>query len=217
MRKVQGVSIPRSGHHLMMEYLLRYFSRDLSTSLLLNDGLAKAGSLVYCESYFHCHQTPCPYSATNFQKCHDFDSSIQYQPGQFYLVQTRNPLPAIISNYKLVVKLKLRQESVFSWRRFFRKSLKEWVRFQRKWVYPNHPNVFVLRYDELTAQPQVIFREIISFLDPQHIIDESWYQQVVDSIEVFSKDTVTTFKYYSDRLQNKADSAIKRSKLYCAA
>jgi hypothetical protein len=201
----------------MMDYLARYFGRELNARLVLDNGLAETGPLVYCESYYHCHQTPCPHAATNFQKSHDFGSQVEYRPDRFYLVQTRQPLPAIISNYKLVVKLKHRQESFFRWRRFFRKSLNEWVRFQRKWVCPDHSNVFVLRYEELTAHPQQLIRDVLAFLNPRHRIDESWYHEVVNSIGVFSKDTVSPFKYYSDDLQKEVDCAIAQHMIQRAA
>ena len=228
MRQIQGVSFPRTGHSLMLNYLMRYFSRDLNwienVNDYLTDGLMYARPFVYCESYGHCHQSPCPHADTTFQKDHDFDSTIEYRADQYYLVQNRDPLPAIISHYKLSLRDLPKQQSftlkslfnpddsMRNWKRFYLERLNNWLDFQDKWVQPKHSNVYVLNYNDMAERPMEKIREVIQFLDSSHEIDEAWYGQSVESIDVHSKDTVRSFKYYDAWSQKMADEFVQRGK-----
>src|SRR5688572_24745728 len=60
------VSPPRSGHHLLTNYLFKYFSGDVTFSDLAGHETAyrakeiiAAGPLYYCEYYNHCRRIPC--------------------------------------------------------------------------------------------------------------------------------------------------------------
>lgn len=209
MRRIQGVSVPRSGHGLLSLYLASYYARDATwfqhSQDFKCDGLLRAGDFVYCEMYGHCQVSPCPDPDTTFQKSHDFKSTeVQYEPRRHYLVQTRRPLPAIISHYKLRVSEGMK-DSWWNWHRFYRRRLAEWLRFQRKWVVPGYDNVWVLDYDDLVRRPEETVREAIHFIDPDHEVDEGLIARAVRAREPFHRDTVTPFKYYDSAVQKAAD------------
>ena len=52
MQKIQNISLPRSGHHLLVRCLTQIYKDQLN----------------YCEFYTHCRKTPCRDPATNLQK-----------------------------------------------------------------------------------------------------------------------------------------------------
>ena len=83
---VQGVSYPRSGHGLLAEFLIRYFGPSFS----------------YCEYYGHCRQAPCANPHNHFQKNHDFGLALPVPRDRPLLIQYRNPLYSIASNFALI-------------------------------------------------------------------------------------------------------------------
>ena len=215
MRKVQGVSVPRSGHHLLQSYLTHYFSRDPhyldDPKRYVQDGYIRVGKWSYCEYYAHCRQSPCRDPSTLFQKTHDFTLDVPYRADQWYLVQTRQPLPAIISHYRLAIARGLRKDSRFQWWRFFHSQLAYWKQFQAKWVSPNYPNVLVLHYDDLVTDPNKAVRETLSFIAPDDTVDEDWLRQLVAARETYNrKSEVSQFKYYKPSYERKADSAMQQ-------
>jgi len=106
MRNIQCISFPRSGHHLLVNCLVRYFGNELSfDSRSVETGTDRShfscGEFIYCEYYTHCRKIPCSNLKTTFQKSHDFDLTLPNIAGQYYIVQYRNPKDAIASNFKL--------------------------------------------------------------------------------------------------------------------
>ncbi len=128
---IQGVSYPRSGHHLLVNCLLAYFGEN--PYFQRTDGIKPIGQLLgawnfnYCDYYHHCNQVPCSHPATRFQKHHDyhyhwdsiFDENDQNESVEAkitmgstldplrsssqsrWIVQYRNPVDAIVSYYIL--------------------------------------------------------------------------------------------------------------------
>jgi hypothetical protein len=77
LRKVQGVSYPRCGHHLLVNCLLAYFGETPYVQKTHGESiipeLLGSWNFTYCEFYNHCNQVPCACPHTTFQKNHDYD------------------------------------------------------------------------------------------------------------------------------------------------
>ena len=111
MKKILCITIPRSGHCLLLNLLLKYFSgnmkypeiQGLNTPIMCKETLS-AGDLHYCEYYNHCRKIPCIDPHTNFQKNHDYDLSLENNPNYNYIIQFRHPVEVFISWYKFRIK-----------------------------------------------------------------------------------------------------------------
>ena len=122
-RKVINVSFPRSGHHLLVNLLLKYFSKNIdyqNTEDIKKQTQFKevipAGEFIYCPFYKHCQMTPCSDRRTNFQKNHDFGLKLNKESSYKYIVQYRHPLECLVSWYKL--KAYQKEDSLETWIEF---------------------------------------------------------------------------------------------------
>lgn len=210
MPAIQNVSVPRSGHQLLIKYLANYFDRS-SDEPDWSNGLLRAGPFTYCESYLHCGVTPCPNPSVTLQKSHDLElGEVQYHADRRYIIQTRRPLPAITSHYLFSVAHG-RRDSRHSWERFFRKTLAYWEAFQKKWVLPSRPNVLVLEYDQLVADPFRHLQEVLSFCEYEDRVDCDWLSSVTAQRPTFRRDKTRDFKYFREqhaRLAAEAEARI---------
>ena len=88
MNKVQGVSLPRTGHNMLVIHLKQYFADHVDCPKykdFLIPPLAKRRTRIktaddhrtprfhYCEHYYSCRSIPCVDADNKFQKSHDFD------------------------------------------------------------------------------------------------------------------------------------------------
>jgi len=129
---IQCVSIPRSGHHLLVDTLLKYYSGDIDFSI--NQGLKgtnpqnycepiRAGDFCYCAFYKCCQSVPCAKGTTNCQKNHDLDLDLEYNPEWKYIIQYRAPLQFLTSFYNWrFVSAKIRNYTAVD-------SKEEWLNF----------------------------------------------------------------------------------------
>ena len=100
------VSPPRSGHHLLTNYLFKYFSDDPDFADLNGDDTRRraqdiiaAGPLWYCEHYHHCRCIPCVDPRVNLMKFHDRGARSRRDRFSHAIVQLRNPLLSTCSFY----------------------------------------------------------------------------------------------------------------------
>lgn len=144
-----GATIPRSGHGFLRRVLRAYFGKQIAFCVT-RKGMA-------C-----CNQLPCTAAqgkAFWYQKSHDLrlklDNTIR-RPWLFYLVQERHPLPQILSYSEFradqheATGRPLRREDYVGW---LAAELVYRRRFTRKWLVPDRPDILVLRYEDLTADP----------------------------------------------------------------
>jgi hypothetical protein len=192
MHRVTFVSFPRSGHHLVMTGLGRYFGadRDFYSNAADAGGPVstfQSGPLRYCEYYTHCRSVPCANPETNMQKNHDLSLRLPLESGRF-LVLHRAPEPAIASWYRVVHSTSLfwRFLPRFASSALFRKlKYLYWKGFMEKWVRPSHPvdRFLILRYEDILRQPMEVFRSIIRFCDDSgDDINEEKLRLVTDSL-----------------------------------
>jgi hypothetical protein len=125
---VTCVSFPRSGNHLLVNFLMMYYSKNIdhwkSGSSPNNNfrEVVNAGEFVFCEYYKHCRESPCTDPKVNFQKQHDFDLGLPVNEDGKYIVQIREPIATFISYYEWHLKSKFPQNKITD-------SKKEWEIF----------------------------------------------------------------------------------------
>ncbi len=205
---VQCVSIPRSGTHLLVRLLRKYFKR----------GEKRKGRIAYCEYYHCCRTRPCnlaqSYSAEKsprflLQKSHDeylrhryasseFDDepAIDVDNGIKHLIQIRHPSPSIISNFSLFELMQgnnsvkfTRNSGLNDWKTYSIQQLHYRKKFLEKWVLRNpwigNDQYFFLDYDSLVAFPEDIMKKVILFLSPDENIEEARIASALNDIPIF--------------------------------
>jgi len=154
MVHVLGVSMPRSGHHLL--------------EMILKNTLGDKFS--YCEFYEDncCKSIPCQSQtrkelAVNklfLQKSHDFDFVDPISiPGTFRVVQYRSPVPRSLSNYELYLRNGV-EDNIGTFRRFLVHEALYCCKFYKKWIEKPTSKLFILTYEELTGDP---LRAVVHF------------------------------------------------------
>lgn len=109
--------MPRSGHHLLVNCLFKYFSEDMAYPVTSGrktpdqcEKVLQAGKLHYCEYYNHCFTVPCTDPLTNFQKNHDFYGDLEKSNSSYYIVQYRHPLEFIVAHYEFMTAGRYNQD-----------------------------------------------------------------------------------------------------------
>lgn len=160
-RRVQGVSFPRSGHHMLTGFLARYFG----------------SSFAYCEYYNDCRRRPCVNPRNNLQKSHDQKLRLATDKDCDYLLQFRHPLYSICSNYRLHLKHKkskyqgcrVGQEPIDRWRKFAQRDIQRWKKFVRKWAIENsNARAMTVLYEDVMEDPVGEFARVVEFMCPSH-------------------------------------------------
>jgi hypothetical protein len=147
MVHVLGVSMPRSGHHLL-EMILKNTLRD---------------KFSYCEFYEQgcCKSIPCTSEdkmATQeagvfMQKSHDFEfKDPLVVAGTHRVVQYRTPVPRALSNYELHLKNGA-EDTLRNFRNFLVNEALYFTRFYKKWLTNRSKEFLLVGYEELTSHP----------------------------------------------------------------
>jgi tetratricopeptide (TPR) repeat protein len=151
-----GISIPRSGHHFLATLLEQALGRDLR----------------YCEYYSEedcCKSVPCTRRTghlVTYQKHHDLDLTVDPQlPGVSYVVQYRNPVPAVISDRELFAEVRGSTLATDPWQYqlFLADKGAHYVKFYDKWVRRPGPRSFVMKYEALLDAPANVLAELFQF------------------------------------------------------
>lgn len=153
------VSYPRSGHHWLVCMLKTYFG----------------DSLHYCEYYTDPEHAMAVCPETNCQKTHDFYLDEPRSPEFRYVVQFRNPEPAIHSWYRMERDAGRSDD----FREFFRHKMSFWLDFRNKWArddWPTDVPRLILHYEDLRAGPINSLAKVIHFIqdaepDWNHVYD----------------------------------------------
>lgn len=155
---VLGKSMPRSGHHLLARLLRAYFQQEFH----------------YCEYYKpeHCCGTiPCrkprPVDHSNrffMQKSHDFRLKDAVLDQYKHIIQYRHPLPRAQSNFELAVQNGMARDNQKSFKRFFRRDMRYFIRFYRKWIASPPQHTLLLSYEQLTANSLTSLIRAIRFI-----------------------------------------------------
>ena len=183
-RGVQGISFPRSGHHLLVDVLKAYFG----------------AAFQYCGFYSLCDRCPCPEPSTNLQKNHDHGLDVPRDDRSDYLIQYRHPLPAVMSHYEL----RLRRAEIAPaddceelWRAYALEQVQHWREWIRKWVLDNgNPRALKLSYEATMADPMTAYSSVVRLFAPDDPVDVERLAKHVERRKIVPQRDVREFRYY---------------------
>ena len=199
-----GVSWPRSGHNLLARILSAYYGDRFG----------------YCEYYSPkdcCKKIPC-YRAgeINLSKNHDYKNIVPMVDGGKYLIQFREFLPSLVSNYELYVRTRTDSEVKFF--KFAKKQPKKYCNFMNRWARAEAANATIARisYERLTASPVETIATVVSQFSPSEPLDREKLRRVIQSVKrisvhrgvrltapergVSSDRDIRSFRYYDEAL-----------------
>jgi hypothetical protein len=141
----------------------------------------------YCEFYGEmlncCRQAPCiRREKIKFTKNHDFNLKLPIYAGQRYIVQYRDFLPSVASEYELYVR-NGNEDSATSFERFAINRAKSYRSFMDKWTHSGHENLHKLRYEDLTTTPQTILPDILRLFCPDILIQNNKLLTVISTVQ----------------------------------
>lgn len=193
--------MPRSGHHLLARILKRLYG----------------DSLYYCEFYKVpncCRHVPCNRGhAFLYQKSHDFDLTmpiIEESTGGysiFYIIQVRNPLLAVMSDWELYVNQHPdTHDDTHNYSVFLADKAMYYKQFAQKWLLSPPINSLTVDYDELVSRPEFVIDSMIKYarlpINYTSIKDAvmSEIETVDGSHKFFSKRLLENSRFYNAEL-----------------
>jgi hypothetical protein len=192
--RVQGVSFPRSGHHMQVDLLEDYFGP----------------SFQYCEFYEVCHQRPCPATVNHLQKSHDDGLDLRVDEDLDYLIQYRHPLFAIASEFELGVRRGTIDDAEQVWQPFAVDKLGRWKAWVQKWVLDNkNPRALLFAYEEVLADPPAALARLAMFFAPDDPLDRDQIRRVLEKRPVASRRTLEQFRHFESGFFEKLESLIE--------
>ncbi|MFH1358882.1 MAG: sulfotransferase domain-containing protein [archaeon] len=226
MKNVQCICFPRSGHHLVVNILFKYFSKDIdfmevngNKSRVYFDKIIKAGDFYYCECYAHCHEFPCSDKKTNLQKNHDYDLDLGIDKKYKYIIIYRDVIESLISiyNYYLNKPYDLFKgmkiiDNNDGWKVFAKKTTEYWKGFIRKWITENEmqtKDVLFINYEEIIKNPLSIFINLIKFIDPGKNVNLYFLKEIIDRLSIKKRSKVQNFKYYNKDFYSRIKEEVK--------
>ena len=192
------ITFPRSGHHLLINLLFRYFSKDLDFPQIHGHEtpkkckkIIKAGNLRYCELYNHCQQLGCT-EPVDIQKNHDFKLKLELPKDANVIVQYRKPLDTLISYFETFRK----DQSLYAWEKFKKTKLAYYEGFINKWVKEKY---FLVEYDSFLTSPRETLIYVLQMLNVGAI--DFWYLDKCVKGLVRPSRNVKKFIYYNPKLE----------------
>lgn len=185
------VTLPRSGHHMLVNCLASYFSGGLKYTYNNFEcpKFFSVNKFVYCEYYGHCKHIPCADKTTTFQKYHDVDGVLKINPKQIYLVQYRHPIDITLSLCEMW-SIRNIVEAVNTWAAI-------WNKFVNKWVFSKLKNVLPIEYNDFLIRPHQYLYKIISLLDKTPI-NKKLLKHVISQQCLRARRITSSFKNYRD-------------------
>ena len=149
-------------------------------------------------------------------KNHDFDLQAPQIPGQKYLIQYRDFIPSVVSNFELHIRNGA-PDSAISFREFASKEFSRYRAFMAKWVASDFGrDQLQLSYKDLVADPAAQLARTVAFIAPEQEVDmdrvtdavarvdgekiERARIQALQGVGVHADRDVTAFRWYEPRL-----------------
>ena len=191
MRKVNVVTFPHSGTHLLRDLLKAYFKEDL----------------VVCDSGKHCDLFgfDCINPLTNYKTNHLVESDKEYikecnNSDMSYILQYRNPIMSCISwhgwNPDVLTKeksLEIITQNVLWWKKW----VKRWVIPYLQRGIPSQNNRLNVMYEYLVKYPEKTLEVIIRYIDNGRM-DIDLRDKVIEEFDISPKHQVTDYKYFEE-------------------
>ncbi|QFT83279.1 hypothetical protein FIU89_21840 (plasmid) [Roseovarius sp. THAF27] len=171
MERVIGVSWPRSGHHLLVRLLTLYFGEGF----------------LYCDFYGGiencCKKTPCKRRDVHLSKSHDFDLGMPQIARRKYLIQYRDFIPSVVSNFELHVR-NGGADTLENFRVFAGTQFDSYRAFSEKWVQSDFAaRQLVIEYDTLQSDPATTLARAVGWFQPDRDPDAARIDQAVARVD----------------------------------
>ena len=161
--RVACVSLPRSGHHLLIRILVKLYRFRFG----------------YCGFYDHrkgdscCGVFPCARPDITLAKQHDFGLDMPVPTDRPLLVQYREFDEAVVSNFELHLNTDARPDNTAAeFRRFARKEATRYRAFVVKWITSTlEVPRLVVEYNRMTGDPVATVKDVTSFLNDTRFDD----------------------------------------------
>lgn len=157
--KILSVSLPRAGHHYLVELLLatmgsqiEYINRPSGEECLIQ-------------------------GAALLMKHHDERGEIDPKQDAFYIIQHREPRGRILSeserqmSRKSVMREKVAHSGRAFWETWVANIVKRTIGFHDKWIVSPPPRSVVVGYDRICREPDRIVAEIVERIGAEPIND----------------------------------------------
>ena len=198
MNRVQGVSLPRTGHNMLVIHLKQYFgehvdcpkyknyllpalAKHLQRSRTADD--ARTSTFHYCEYYYSCRSHQCVDADNKFQKSHDFDLDHPIDNAVPHIVQTREPIALLISWFEMRLAKNRETDSVAGWQAFVNEKLPYVDGFLRKWQPVAESNGLLIDYEEyLLAPDQWLEKAVRVFIGEQTEVNQRKIKRIVSDV-----------------------------------
>ncbi len=194
--RTESVSFPRSGHAPLYNSMKRYFG----------------DRLVYCDAQdtkglnCGCRSVPCINPRNNFSKSHDFGlrqgDGLEIRAGQCYLVQYRNPVRSIVSDYNLCVEQNPHMSGRDDWHVFAREAIAYWNKLIDKWVIGlgavDNPQM-ILPYEKLVQDPIGSVTSVVEFITDEPIDNEALRREISE-IGILPLNRLAEFRHFDTGL-----------------
>jgi len=176
---VVGVSWPRSGHHLLTRLLQGYIGPRF----------------VYCPTYSKakgqnfksdcCNNSLCPNRGeVHYCKNHDFKWVVPKVPGTRYLIQYREFLPSVVSNFELHIR-NGNEDTADSFKKFSQPQAKNYRRFLEKWIQSKDTDIekLVVRYEDLVKDTEGVLVKVLTFFGLGENINRERLRGLIETAE----------------------------------
>lgn len=191
IRRTETISYPRSGHGALRNILSRYYGNEFH----------------YCAPPpIHncgCDKVPCTNRNSNYSKNHDFGlydgKGIKIQPKQQYLIQFRNPIRSITSNYYLYIKHSPDQASLQGWYTFAQQEITYWNKLMDKWVFdsPYPENSIMCGYEAFISSPFKSVNDVVKFMSDEPI-NTYRLKRAIAIENIKPRDKLLNFDYFDN-------------------
>jgi len=191
---VQGVSFPRSGHHMLVDVLSSYFG----------------STFQYCGYYLLCDERPCAARVNHLQKNHDHELTLPSDSDCDYLVQYRHPLHSITSHYEHKLRhgqIRPELDCRETWEEFAMASAGHWRLWAQKWLIGNtNPRAFELAYEEIMADAPGVLSRLVRFFGPSHPVDLARLHAIIKRFSLAPRRSLESFRYFDADFFRKLES-----------
>lgn len=199
-----GVSWPRSGHHLLVRILSAYYGDRFG----------------YCEYYEPkdcCKKIPCCRAGViNLSKNHDYKNIVPIVDGGKYIIQFREFLPSLVSNFELFVRKN--KDSAIKFLEFAERETKKYCIFMNRWATAEAADATIvgISYERLTASPVETMETVVNLFSPPEPLDREKLRRSIESVErisvnrgvepterergVLASRHIHSFRYYDEAL-----------------
>ena len=216
MDQIQCVSLPRSGHNLLVSHLQKYFDSDMQCESLPKKRLPffspvparEKDTLIadrfhYCEYYYACRSTPCVNSINTFQKSHDFELQLPVDLHKKHIIQYRNPIGLLISWFEMRLLKNREVDTADGFKKFASRNQGYIDGFCAKWIDADIPHRLMLDYEKYLSEPIESLSEVIRFFNTGQGVDLEHLRAITRDI-LPAKDN-TAFRFY-DAAQDAANT-----------